>query len=519
MTDKEQELLHRYLDGAISEEELQTLETLLGNNKEARATLRTLATIDSKWQQLAAEEDTVVVGSHRGSSRSNSVARLPLIAIGMLAMIAILGIFLGTLMSRSEPKLGVARIIRVEGSIFTDKNRQLESRDELYSGEWLSMDEGLIELAFRETGVHVIATAPLSIRLDSTQQMSLQKGEVKLVVPPQGIGFVVDTPERRITDLGTSFVVKTGTEGSKVLVLDGQIAVERSPGEPKRPQKLMSEGEAAHFDRDGKVRVKKRGFGHPEIIELSIVQPDSTTRSLHGTVFGYDKTPNHAPGNSDLENDLIGRQMIPLIQSGFRDQSCLGELTSFGPLRFPGIAGTYSTFPERVGLTSALPEYGWMVWYHGRAIPPAAGKYRFWGYADNHLLVAINGEAIFEGSRFDSPFKQLGIPRTDNPSLPCLNAMAGFACGPWFEVGDEPVQLDILFGERSKNLTSGLLLVERQEESYEDTYWGQPKWPLFLTEPPDDSQLAELESLRNQMETKLFGSFAVSVDDCWKVAE
>ena len=40
-------------------------------------------------------------------------------------------------------------------------------------------------------------------------------------------------------------------------------------------------------------------------------------------------------------------------------------------------------------LYSYSREGGWMAWYHGQVIPPRAGRYRFWGYADNHLLVAI----------------------------------------------------------------------------------------------------------------------------------
>ena len=49
-------LLHRYLDGAITPEELGQLENLLRNSADARATLRSLATIDAKWQQLVADE-------------------------------------------------------------------------------------------------------------------------------------------------------------------------------------------------------------------------------------------------------------------------------------------------------------------------------------------------------------------------------------------------------------------------------------------------------------------------------
>jgi hypothetical protein len=55
MTDEQLNLLHRYLDGTITEEEIRSLDELLRNNEEARAELRSLATIDAKWQQLAAD--------------------------------------------------------------------------------------------------------------------------------------------------------------------------------------------------------------------------------------------------------------------------------------------------------------------------------------------------------------------------------------------------------------------------------------------------------------------------------
>jgi len=99
--------------------------------------------------------------------------------------------------------------------------------------------------------------------------------------------------------------------------------------------------------------------------------------------------------------------------------------------------------------------------------------------------------------------------------LPCINAPAGFASGPWIELGDDPVQLDILFGELSGNKSFGLLLVEREGEAYEETFWGQPKWPIFLTEAPSDSHRSELDKIRAHMEEKLAGSFSVSSASIW----
>lgn len=56
MKEEELNLLHRYLDRVISPDELKHLEELLRTNPEARSTLRSLATIDAKWQELGTKE-------------------------------------------------------------------------------------------------------------------------------------------------------------------------------------------------------------------------------------------------------------------------------------------------------------------------------------------------------------------------------------------------------------------------------------------------------------------------------
>ena len=98
-----------------------------------------------------------------------------------------------------------------------------------------------------------------------------------------------------------------------------------------------------------------------------------------------------------------------------------------------------------------------------------------------------------------------------------LIARAGFACSEWIELSGDPVQLDLLFGEVGGNITSGLLLVEREGETYEETFWGQPKWPLFLTEPPSANEAAEFTRLVDHLEQKTMGSFSVSSDAIWTV--
>ena len=115
--------------------------------------------------------------------------------------------------------------------------------------------------------------------------------------------------------------------------------------------------------------------------------------------------------------------------------------------------------------------------------------------------------------------KELGIERIDNPALPCLIARAGFACSKWIELDSDAVRLDILFGEVGGNITSGLLLVEREGDNYEETFWGQPKWPIFLTEAPTGKETAEFQRLVDHLEQRTMGSFSVSEEAVWQVAE
>jgi hypothetical protein len=529
MNEDEFELLHRYLDGAITPEELESLEDLLRSSADARATLRSLATIDAKWQEIAADkafsEPTAIAAGNKmygapkptasavgslGSRRAIPIW-LTISAIAASLIFGAFGWFRTPEQNAVEMERGIARVIRIEGEGKTEDRVVVDGAD-LFAGEELAMQHGLIELAFRETGVHVIATAPLKMKLSSDQRVLLHEGQVKLVVPPQGVGFVVDTAQRKFTDLGTSFVVTASSSGSDVLVLDGLISVDDHDG---TSEDLMREGEFARFDRNGKIKKRSASRLSLALPELSLPVTKSGDGSLRGVVLGYDSST--AAPKDRLADDLIGHEVLPLIHSEFRDRSRLEALKQGEPTSFRGIAGAFHEFPDQTGLAPYSREGGWMAWYHGQVRPPRPGRYRFWGYADNHLLVAIDGKPVFEGSRRDSPFKELGIPRTDNPALPCLIAPAGFACSEWVELSGDSVQLDILFGELGGNITSGLLLVEREGDHYEETFWGQPKWPLFLTETPSAEDAAEFERLVRHLERKTMGSFSVSENAVWKV--
>ena len=520
-TERLEELIQGYVLDQLSEEEAEELSQHLRQDEaiDSRRNLRRALKADAYLEEVAADMGrSFNFDDDSGSLRVEPFRQRAWLTGAVAAALAlgIFGWFRNGGQSRAPADLGVASVLRIDGDGKVNESAELSSGGSLREGDRLTMKKGIVELVFRDSGVHAIATAPLSLTVQTADQVFLSRGDLKLHVPPQGIGFVVETRERKITDLGTSFVVSAEPLGSQVFVLDGLISLD---GRGKVGESFMTAGELAKFDREGDTRMPSKGpSGVPEL-EMGALVP--TEGSLVGHLYSLpnDHLLPEQPIRSKV--DVMGQRFAPLIESGFKDFSCLKGMDRSAPLRFAGVAGTYNKFAPRLGVSSrVINESGWLIWYQGQVKPPQSGRYRFWGYADNNLLVAVNGKTVFDGSRYDSDLREvMPVARENYPAWPCLNARAGFASGPWVEINDGPVQLDILFGEVAGKLTSGILLVEKEGAVYEETYWGQPQWPLFLMELPDEAQRNELERLRRHMVDKLMGSFTVSESARWHVID
>ena len=120
MSEDQLKLLHGYLDGALTEAEMGTLEDLLRSNPEARRTLRSLATIDAKWQEVAAAEAVPGLPAPAASAAPTKPAVPFWAIIGSVAAALAIGFsgwfFRPEAVTVVAPDLGLARIIRAEGT-------------------------------------------------------------------------------------------------------------------------------------------------------------------------------------------------------------------------------------------------------------------------------------------------------------------------------------------------------------------------------------------------------------------
>jgi ferric-dicitrate binding protein FerR (iron transport regulator) len=100
----------------------------------------------------------------------------------------------------------------------------------LIAGSRAQLKQGTVEVTF-DNGVRSIVRGPADLTLHSDGKLFLQSGTAWFHVPEKAIGFQVETPEMIVTDLGTSFGVKS-REGSphEVHVFGGKVEVQTRRG-------------------------------------------------------------------------------------------------------------------------------------------------------------------------------------------------------------------------------------------------------------------------------------------------
>ena len=133
--------------------------------------------------------------------------------------------------------------------------------------------EGLATLKF-DSGAEAVLEAPASLELIDAMNCRLRRGTLVSDVPPQAIGFTIETEKARVVDYGTRFGVRAGANCDyTVQVLTGRVEVadhaeaavhnlvagqnldrgllkqklnpQSTPGEPNRwqPDRIINDGE------------------------------------------------------------------------------------------------------------------------------------------------------------------------------------------------------------------------------------------------------------------------------------
>ncbi|PTX92028.1 hypothetical protein DB346_24050 [Verrucomicrobia bacterium LW23] len=153
--------------------------------------------------------------------------------------------------------------------------------------------------------------------------------------------------------------------------------------------------------------------------------------------------------------------------------------------------------PKAFGLEKVIKPSMWVAHYKGQVSPPEPGTYRFVGYADDLMAVAVNSKTVLFGSRFNTA--QWKGTEKNGPK-----AGNGFLTyGDWITIKkDEVIDLDIVIGERPGGQFNGFLLYQKQGETYQNDEKGFPILPIFQLAPFETQQFEANRTTRFAPSTK-----------------
>ncbi len=121
--------------------------------------------------------------------------------------------------------LRIATLVKATGCKWAASTLPTAEGSRVSAGTY-ELVEGLATLKF-DSGAEVVLEAPATLELIDAMNCRLRRGTLVSDVPPQAIGFTVDTAKARVVDYGTRFGVSAGANGEyTVQVLTGRVEVE-----------------------------------------------------------------------------------------------------------------------------------------------------------------------------------------------------------------------------------------------------------------------------------------------------
>jgi hypothetical protein len=192
---------------------------------------------------------------HLGEQVSRGVKRLrDMLALGVrVAGIVVVCIAVVLAIPTTIRHIQAKRVVATLHASVDAKWTAPPKQPELRRG-WLELQEGFAQLTFKN-GAEAILQAPCKLRLESREQLFLERGTLAVKVTEPTQQFLVRTPNSTVKDLGTEFGVFVDQNGqTETQVYKGSVQL----GEGSQPLTggktlVLKRGQAAGVDSAGQI--------------------------------------------------------------------------------------------------------------------------------------------------------------------------------------------------------------------------------------------------------------------------
>ncbi|MEM1442919.1 MAG: LamG-like jellyroll fold domain-containing protein [Verrucomicrobiota bacterium] len=227
------QLIDQWLDESIDEAGTRLLNDWIKDSPENADYFAQRSHLHSRLFDWAQTHDSKVV-------RVRPVVRVRAV-LGAAAAVAVF-VLGGVWFSKPTPGHPVAELTAWADSDLRYQGRPQSLQDATIRTGNYEAKRGITSFRF-ENGVEVVVEAPAEFRIESDLKMSLTQGRLSATVPPEGIGFTVETPSAEVIDFGTEFAIEVGGDrSSEVHVFDGAVDVKPLGSAEVIPVRLVTNG-------------------------------------------------------------------------------------------------------------------------------------------------------------------------------------------------------------------------------------------------------------------------------------
>ena len=237
-----EDLMAAVCDGAASEAQIKELESLIRSDQDLCDRYLQYVDLHACLAEDCVETDVDALTS----ITPRGMPVMPAFVGGLIGLAAAVVVGLFVVQWRdgggANPLLSedyIAVVTNADGALWEGEDASVIIGSALKPGA-VELCEGTVELQL-DSGVHVAIEGPARFELLNEHRGILHRGKLSASVPPEGIGFTVDTPGMSVVDLGTEFGLNVGSNYSEVHVFDGEVeAILKGEVEPRQKELLTT---------------------------------------------------------------------------------------------------------------------------------------------------------------------------------------------------------------------------------------------------------------------------------------